>query len=718
MSRRTFVNHLFVLCSLLSFSSYTFCSRLIGSQMPRNRGPRYGIRSSGGKRNTHPRCYRAEEPPRSTRPGDEDPDDYLLKRIEESLKNLPPQPEEPKYIFQPDDPSDRPPTEQTYQVQQEPQKPHKPQEPTCSRIADGHYVLCTATKEFLESIDVNPQQVMLIDAEKNTETHHVVLVALDSIAQLYKSTSSVYIKNVTLALGQFTVVAAKLVEKNSIIKQHVADFAQKCAQCMVDGACWVLDHPGQLVKETVEATCKSLQSWIDCAVSLCKLVGTIIEATTDVLCHPVIYTDEVLEKIDKLGQFIGQGTQLLVDKITTPEGRQEICSLVTTVAADALECLERISVEDVRIFALRLGCDAVTGKALFSGIGVIGGLIKNVAWTEKVLSVLKTTSTTSQTITSALRKASVSESQQKQVLYTKISYILRQRIVKAHEAIAATHVAGKVKKITAEGRSCKRYLKDVSKILGNFCLPEGETIPKYFKALKKAGLTEQQINKVAEHALKIVLKERKYTGKELPVFGDLLKHIHKRDLKRIKNQAIRIKKKFVEPVFGKIYAKARDGVKIPKKKLPGEYYQLTNGKFVRYMGPKNTLIPKSMKDELDATQWALQEYKKIRNCTDDIQAVAKNTGLPKIIVEKIKRHVFYDNHHLDLKYGRFDAYNEQAAAWNRLIHGDFIKNDIQWLKHEYAESLLIRETNRVTRIAHEILDQIELEWIIPLYKGE
>jgi len=43
-----------------------------------------------------------------------------------------------------------------------------------------------------------------------------------------------------------------------------------------------------------------------------------------------------------------------------------------------------------------------------------------------------------------------------------------------------------------------------------------------------------------------------------------------------------------------------------------------------------------------------------------------------------------------VKKRRFDPDPHMAAAWQRLISNQYIKTDLKWLLHEYAESLIMQ----------------------------
>ena len=86
-------------------------------------------------------------------------------------------------------------------------------------------------------------------------------------------------------------------------------------------------------------------------------------------------------------------------------------------------------------------------------------------------------------------------------------------------------------------------------------------------------------------------------------------------------------------------------------------------------------------------------YDLIRRSRTDVETIAANTGIKPGNIQKVKDHVFYNEHLLD-RYvgqgvpavlGRFDSSLPQALAWQRLERGTFSGQDITWLKHETAE---------------------------------
>ncbi len=86
-------------------------------------------------------------------------------------------------------------------------------------------------------------------------------------------------------------------------------------------------------------------------------------------------------------------------------------------------------------------------------------------------------------------------------------------------------------------------------------------------------------------------------------------------------------------------------------------------------------------------------YDAIRASDSDVSAIASSTGFKPGNIQKVKDHVFYNEHLLDryvdqgipATVGRFDSTIEQAQAWKRLESGTHTDADITWMKHEIAE---------------------------------
>ncbi|WP_324728523.1 hypothetical protein VO178_17475 [Lysinibacillus fusiformis] len=84
---------------------------------------------------------------------------------------------------------------------------------------------------------------------------------------------------------------------------------------------------------------------------------------------------------------------------------------------------------------------------------------------------------------------------------------------------------------------------------------------------------------------------------------------------------------------------------------------------------------------------AEEMYEKFRGLgTEDVNAIANNTGFSITRVQRIKDHVFNNSHIKDHGVGRFDPDYELAQAWQRLMDGKQVDSDIQLLHHEIFES--------------------------------
>lgn len=102
-------------------------------------------------------------------------------------------------------------------------------------------------------------------------------------------------------------------------------------------------------------------------------------------------------------------------------------------------------------------------------------------------------------------------------------------------------------------------------------------------------------------------------------------------------------------------------------------------------------------------------YASIRDSDTDICDIAKNLGYKAEHIEKIKDHVFYNEHDLDsyahlgdpTERKRFDPDLNQALAWKRLEAGIHIPKDIIWLKHEFREQSYESKHNSGYSEAHK-----------------
>ena len=92
-------------------------------------------------------------------------------------------------------------------------------------------------------------------------------------------------------------------------------------------------------------------------------------------------------------------------------------------------------------------------------------------------------------------------------------------------------------------------------------------------------------------------------------------------------------------------------------------------------------------------------YDFIRASTSDVGTISQISGMKISNIQKVKNHLFYDEHLLDRyeslgipgKMNRFDSNIDIADAWLRLEAGTHTSLDIQLLKHEAAEAWYMRK---------------------------
>jgi hypothetical protein len=96
----------------------------------------------------------------------------------------------------------------------------------------------------------------------------------------------------------------------------------------------------------------------------------------------------------------------------------------------------------------------------------------------------------------------------------------------------------------------------------------------------------------------------------------------------------------------------------------------------------------SVRATLKADEEAAKFYEMIRNNPSnmDVNLISKNTGMLGFQVQRIKQHLFYDTHQLASGVERFAPDIEIVDAWARLQQGNFVKQDINLLQHEYFEA--------------------------------
>ncbi|MGN1102200.1 MAG: phage minor capsid protein [Huintestinicola sp.] len=87
----------------------------------------------------------------------------------------------------------------------------------------------------------------------------------------------------------------------------------------------------------------------------------------------------------------------------------------------------------------------------------------------------------------------------------------------------------------------------------------------------------------------------------------------------------------------------------------------------------------------EAAKHAAQYYESVRHMKTDTSKISAVTGISQDKIDKIKNHVFIDEHDLLTGRERFAPSYDMAQSWQRLINGDYKEQDIVLLKHEYAE---------------------------------
>lgn len=87
-------------------------------------------------------------------------------------------------------------------------------------------------------------------------------------------------------------------------------------------------------------------------------------------------------------------------------------------------------------------------------------------------------------------------------------------------------------------------------------------------------------------------------------------------------------------------------------------------------------------------------YEAIRSSTSDVSEISKNLNYKQKNVQKVKDHVFYNQHlldryeHLGIEPERkcFYLSLKQSLAWMRFKNGVHTERDNTWMFHECAES--------------------------------
>lgn len=100
-------------------------------------------------------------------------------------------------------------------------------------------------------------------------------------------------------------------------------------------------------------------------------------------------------------------------------------------------------------------------------------------------------------------------------------------------------------------------------------------------------------------------------------------------------------------------------------------------------------------------------YSKIRTATNDTTMISKNTNIPEDIIQRIKSHLFLEEHILrDGRVSRFDIDEDIAAAWERLIDNRYVRSDLILLQHEYAEACKMNGMDVAYDVAHPVVNKL------------
>jgi hypothetical protein len=108
-----------------------------------------------------------------------------------------------------------------------------------------------------------------------------------------------------------------------------------------------------------------------------------------------------------------------------------------------------------------------------------------------------------------------------------------------------------------------------------------------------------------------------------------------------------------------------------------------------------------------------EAYDAIRSSTTDVADIANSTGIKPTNIQKVKDHVFFNQHLLD-RYvdqgipaylSRFDSHEGIVAAWQRLSTGNGTSGDMDLLRHEAAEAWYMRKHGPSYNAAHEAAQQ-------------
>lgn len=97
---------------------------------------------------------------------------------------------------------------------------------------------------------------------------------------------------------------------------------------------------------------------------------------------------------------------------------------------------------------------------------------------------------------------------------------------------------------------------------------------------------------------------------------------------------------------------------------------------------------------------AARAYERIRGDTGDVEAIARNLDVDPSVVDRVKQHLFVEEHDLpvgpgDVRRGNFSADERTADLWNKARNGSLSADETaefkRLLSHEYVESRLMEQ---------------------------
>ncbi|WP_175175004.1 hypothetical protein [Achromobacter pestifer] len=90
--------------------------------------------------------------------------------------------------------------------------------------------------------------------------------------------------------------------------------------------------------------------------------------------------------------------------------------------------------------------------------------------------------------------------------------------------------------------------------------------------------------------------------------------------------------------------------------------------------------------------------------------ISENIGWSEARIGRIKDHLFFKEHQLDIGARRFDADPHIFNAWDRLAGGGHVQADIDLLRHEIFESKFEGIFKTDYRTAHDAAVRAGRNW--------